>query len=507
MKKPKSRFWPKLAWCAAATAVVLQGFVSRQAPPPRAADSAPPSHAWDVLCVGSNRTFGHLQGAAMPSDQECRNAFTTSALAAWCGYLRSAWGYDELSPVSATPHEEWLGLAITAADSLGTLVLMGMDAQAAATAELMVARTSTFSPGIRTNVFEATIRTLGGLVSAHALTKDDRLLAAASRLAQNMSGVFRTPTGIPFAYVDLAAATPLAAIPHGKNITDLETSVSEAGSLSLEFEALTHAMNVSFIAPRLAMERIATRCESGLAPGRYIKSHVDGWGADTNVTISAHADSFYEYMLKSWIIGGKTEAHLLAWHHNFVHGVTTRLLARSPRDGFLFVGRTEDDVFVAEMEQLACFYPGLLALAHIHNVSDPPDAYADDHAATLEALGVSGGQMGVARELILTCMAMADRTATGLAPEATAFERLPGEDSSLHVTGADTMVRRQSEGFKLRPETVESLYVMHAATGDAEYKAMAWRLWLALERSARVPGGYTRLHNVMEHGSYDDHQV
>ena len=51
----------------------------------------------------------------------------------------------------------------------------------------------------------------------------------------------------------------------------------------------------------------------------------------------------------------------------------------------------------------------------------------------------------------------------------------------------------------LRPETVESLFVLHRVTGEERYRRYGWELFQAFERYARVPdgGGYASLKSVL----------
>src|SRR5713226_4738210 len=53
-------------------------------------------------------------------------------LASWHAYEQYAWGHDELRPISKTPRD-WYGqsLLMTPADSLDSLLLMGLDDEAA----------------------------------------------------------------------------------------------------------------------------------------------------------------------------------------------------------------------------------------------------------------------------------------------------------------------------------------------------------------------------------------
>lgn len=233
---------------------------------------------------------------------------------------------------------------------------------------------------------------------------------------------------------------------------------------------------------------------SGLAPSPRVDPASGAWAPEGHTTVGRMADSFYEYTLKSWIQNGKSEPHLLTAYQSFVMGVTTRLLARSDTEGLLFVGSIKGGAFVAEMEHRTCFYPATLALAHMHGVKPTPD-----EVEALAELGFTS-QLEVAAELTATCVQMAMRTPTGVAPERTAF-RFPGSpwgsSANVTVTRADMGVPYGAEAGMLRAEVAESLFYMYRVTKDHRYRRYGWQLWQGLERSARVRRGYASVRSVV----------
>ena len=51
----------------------------------------------------------------------------------------------------------------------------------------------------------------------------------------------------------------------------------------------------------------------------------------------------------------------------------------------------------------------------------------------------------------------------------------------------------------LRPETVESLFVIGQVTGDVKYQEWGWHIFRAWEKFSRVStGGYTNLDSVLQ---------
>ena len=96
---------------------------------------------------------------------------------AWEGYRKYAWGHDELLPVSKS-HNEWFGVGLTIVDSLDTMLLMNL-AEEFQQARDWVASSLSFDKNVDVNLFETTIRVLGGLLSAYHLSKDEVFLRKA----------------------------------------------------------------------------------------------------------------------------------------------------------------------------------------------------------------------------------------------------------------------------------------------------------------------------------------
>ena len=107
---------------------------------------------------------------------------------AWKAYKTYAFGHDELRPISKT-FSEWFVLGLTLIDSLDTLWLMNLkdeykEARDWVEKELHVERAGDV------NLFECTIRVLGGLLSIYHLTDDDMYLKKAVSAIQVKSQDF-----------------------------------------------------------------------------------------------------------------------------------------------------------------------------------------------------------------------------------------------------------------------------------------------------------------------------
>jgi mannosyl-oligosaccharide alpha-1,2-mannosidase len=121
------------------------------------------------------------------------------------------------------------------------------------------------------------------------------------------------------------------------------------------------------------------------------------------------------------------------------------------------------------LQHLTCFLPGLLALGSV-SIADT------QRAATY---------MRLAKQLMHTCYRMYSSTAAGLSPE--------------HMSMAKSrpfVVPDEAPYHMLRPEAVESLFVLHQLTGDQEYREWGWAMFEAIEKRCKVEHGYGHYSDV-----------
>ena len=177
----------------------------------------------------------------------------------WRAYESHAWGRDELKPLSAGANDAWGGFAITMIDGLSTALLLGLHAEAGRAiawldANLVVDRSHFVS------VFEMTIRALGGLISAHDLSGDARLLKLAVRVADRLLPAFSGATGgLPSAQLNMRTGARQG------HSWARGLILAEVGSVQVEFARLFDLTNE----PRY--EAAARSME--LLLGRYQSTH------------------------------------------------------------------------------------------------------------------------------------------------------------------------------------------------------------------------------------------
>jgi Glycosyl hydrolase family 47 len=226
---------------------------------------------------------------------EMANRVRQEFLHAWDAYRQYAWGHDELRPLSKG-YYDWYGhsLLMTPVDALDTMILMGLKDQGKADRELIDTKLS-FDQDISVKVFEINIRMLGGLLSSYQLSGDKHLLALAEDLGNRLLPAFDTPTGMPYRYVNLKTG---AAQGVDSNPAEIGTYLIEFGTLS----KLTGNPAYYEKAKRALVAVYDRRSGIGLV-GSAININTGKW-LDTDSSVSGGIDSYYEYLLKSWLLFG-----------------------------------------------------------------------------------------------------------------------------------------------------------------------------------------------------------
>ncbi len=103
---------------------------------------------------------------------------------AWKAYRVYSWGKDELKPVSRSSHE-WFNLGLTLVDSLDTMWLMGLREDFVQAQDWVENQMSITDNDKDVNLFETTIRVVGGLLSAYHLSNETVFLRRAVSFSWN----------------------------------------------------------------------------------------------------------------------------------------------------------------------------------------------------------------------------------------------------------------------------------------------------------------------------------
>ena len=384
------------------------------------------------------------------------------------GYRTEAWGFDELLPLSGGSKDNWGGMAVTMIDSLSTLWLMGLKDEFYEARDYVQHELSFDDVGV-VSVFETTIRTLGGLLSAFDLSGDRAFLDRADDLGSRLLKSFDSPSGIPYGEV----------IVNGEDAynTPWHSSVailSEAGTMQLEFRYLSHATGKKEYATK-ALKVIDELAKMQLPNGLfylYIQNEKKPpqWG-NKKISFGAMGDSMYEYLLKVWIQGKQSEKKLRRLYDSAMQGLHDELLKQNTASKLFYIGEQSNGQFEDKMDHLSCFTGGMLALG----AATHPEGINSE---------IAQRDLKTAKSLAFTCYQMYKTSTTGLAPEAVWF----GEKGLEQ--------RRHAMYAILRPETVESFFILHQISGDPVYREWGWEIFLALEQFCKTDYAYGSLKDV-----------
>jgi ER degradation enhancer, mannosidase alpha-like 2 len=370
-------------------------------------------------------------------------------LHAWHGYKQYAWGHDELRPLSKT-YYDWYGtsLYMTPVDALDTMILMGLKKEAKEDRELIDNHLS-FDKDIYVKNFEITIRMLGGLLSSYQLTGDNRLLELAEDLGNRLLPVFNSPTGMPYAYVNLKTHA----------VRGAETNPAEVGTLLLEFGTLSKLTGKPVYydkAKRAVIELYNRPSKIGLV-GDGINIETGKW-TGTDSSVSGGIDSYYEYLLKSWLLFGDKDSKRM-WDRSIA--ALNQYVADDAPTGLWYghvdmnTGKRTGTFYGA----LDAYFPGELALS---------------------------GDIPRARLLEDSCFRMWNLF--GIEPEMINY-------STMKIAYG---------GYPLRPEIIESAFYLHYFTNDPRYLQMGNTFFDDLVKYCRTPVAYAALKDVRTKQQADD---
>lgn len=378
---------------------------------------------------------------------------------AFDGYMQHAFPLDELRPLSCKGEDSLGGYALTLIDSLDTLALLGDKEKFGAGVE-WVGKNVRFDINKTVSVFETNIRILGGLLSAHLIASDyatgmriqsydDQLLHLAVDLAQRLLPAFDTPTGIPFGSVNLL---------YGVDDDESKiTSTAGGGTLALEFGILSRLTNNTVFeeVTKNAVRGIWSRRSKLNLVGAHINVFTGEW-TQKDAGIGTSIDSFYEYLLKAYLLFGDEE-YLYIFQEAYKAAMHYLHLDPWYVEVNMNTGVTVWPLF----NSLQAFWPGLQVLA------GDVDPAIRTHAAFFSVW-----------------------KKYGFTPEG--------------FNLATSTVQNGQRSYPLRPELIESTYWLFKATRDYKYLDVGRDILASLQYGARCPCGYCHISDVETH-KQDDH--
>ena len=383
----------------------------------------------------------HSQGLSEEQMKLQRDLVVEACRHAWQGYRQYANGYDALKPITKTG-QNWYAssLLMTPVDAFDTFILMHMNAEAGE-AKNLIFRDLSFNKDMEVQLFEVSIRFLGGLLSSYELDGDPRFLELAKDLGKRLLPAFNSPTGMPYRYVNLVT---------GKT-RDALSNPAEIGTYLLEFGKLTQYTGDSVYyktAKNASFSVFKRRSNIGLV-GTVIDVTTGKW-VNTESQIGARIDSYYEYLFKAWLLFGDKDCKV-AWEAS--NDSIIKYLYRKTAKGAFFTrvdmntGKETAPLYGA----LDAFYAGVLALS---------------------------GKLDLARNIQQGNTYMWVKFK--IEPEEFNFRT----DSILYPN------------YALRPENLECCFYLYRLTGDGQYIRLAKKMINDILSKCRTEAAYAAIKDV-----------
>lgn len=479
-----------------------------------------PVKEWIPLPTGKPVKLTRLQhgfGTESSEDKEEREkrqaAVKASFVHSWEGYKKYAWLKDEVTPVEAGYINSFSGWAATLVDALDTLWIMGLKEEFEGAVNALDKIDFATTDADTVNVFETTIRYLGGFLGAYDISHQQypKLLEKATEVGNLLYGAFDTPNRMPTTRWEWRKARD-----GEKQEAGEQCLIAELGSLTLEFTRLSQLTGdpkyfdaIQRITNVLHDVQAMTRLPgmwAVIVNAAYLKF------TDTGFTLGGMADSLYEYLPKQhMLLGGLTQQYQEMYEssmepikkHIFFKPMTPDNADILVSGAARVVSSSQDELRVdkeAKGQHLGCFTGGMVGIGSI--LFDRKD------------------ELDIARKLVDGCIWAYNHTQTGIMPEVFHMVPCPTEgscdwdekswhkailaehsDSSLPKDTTDEQRvqhfikdRRLPPGFVditdrryiLRPEAIESVFIMYRLTGDKRYQVAAWRMFNAIEKYTKT---------------------
>lgn len=394
--------------------------------------------------------MAHLE--TLTTAEERQSAVRGAIHHAWTGYSSVCFGQDDLRPISKSC-DNWLGAqGNTLIDSMSTLYLSGLHDEFTR-AQGWVQDSMDFDK-VRGSVshFETVIRVLGGLLSAHDLSGEQIFVEKATDLADRMKSVFSTASGLP-----KHSVTPSTGGSSGDG-----NSLADIGTLTMEYfklSELTGDMGHRKRAHKVTEVIAKTNGNSGMYGNHWSANSGSGYGT---ISFDGEGDSFYEYLLKVWLLTGRKHDMYKDMYVRSIEGMMQKLVRKT--GDYTYLSQIPDSNV---MGHLACFVPGMLAMGAKSGIVNAEKS--EEH-------------LQLAKDLVHSCYSAYEKMETGIGPDSARF------------SGGD--IRPNDARYLNRPETSESVFYLWKATKDPMYREWGWKIFKALERHCRVETGYAGLNNV-----------
>jgi mannosyl-oligosaccharide alpha-1,2-mannosidase len=413
----------------------------------------------------------------------------------WASYKRQAWMKDALKPISGDYVDQFSGWAATLVDSLDTLWMMGLREEFHEAVEAVATIDFGQSTAARVNTFETCIRYLGGLIAAYDLSGHEILKEKAIEVGDLLYAGFNTENGMPVDFIDFETAKNGSGL-----VVEGQVVSASPGTITLEFSRLSQITGDEkyYAAVNQVMDVFYRDQNKTKLPGMW-PMHVSMSSKDVvtgyQFTIGGNADSLYEYLPKAFALLGSADESSEKYEimaRTFMDTAIKNLFFRPMIPGeenILISGNCDvlDDGprLDPESEHLSCFIGGLYALGG--------------------RLFDSVEYLDIGAKLARGCAYAYKSFPTGIMPERYNMVLCPGSNRLASCVWNETYFEAEIDkrpqylshlpkGFTtakdpryiLRPEAIESVFILWRITGDPWWRETAWQMFEAVANATET---------------------
>lgn len=420
-----------------------------------------------------------------------RNAFKRS----YDAYKKYAWMRDELSPVSGKAKDTFGGWAATLVDSLDTLWIMDFKTEFQQATQAVATLDWSYTDSKAINIFETTIRHLGGLLSAYDLSGDKTLLTKATELGTMLYAGFDTPNNLPGFWLNFKEAS------RGEMFAGTADPSASPASLCVEFTRLSQLTgDPKFYDATDRVTRFLERIQNKtMLPGMWptVLDFQNEQARSSSFTLGALADSLYEYLPKMHALVGGLDDTYERMYRVAMDTAIENLLFRPmlpDNNDILFTGdfhATKLRRLVPESQHLTCFVGGMFGLGgRLFEIEE---------------------HVEIAEKLARGCGWAYGSFPTGVMPEI--FNLMPCESRSVCAwdeqawkKNDDTnlpkgFVNARDARYLLRPEAIESIFILYRITGKSDLQDLAWQMFESIMASTETKYANSAIRDVRETGT------
>lgn len=436
----------------------------------------------------------------------------------WTSYRSRAWMSDELTPISAKTRNHFGGWGATLVDSLDTLWIMEMkdefDHAVAALSSISFDTTTLKS----VNIFETNIRFLGGFLAAYDLSGDARLLEKAVEVGNMLYAAFDTPNRMPITRWNMRSAAHRM-----PQVADPAVLLAELGTFSLEFTRLSIVTGDPkwFDASQRIIDALHEQQRHTLLPGMW-PMVVDAKNMVFNklhdFTLGSMSDSLYEYLPKTYaLLGGLVPKYRDMYEAAMDAAIRHNMFRPMVPDNAdilvsgLVTAKQEDGKTVyrrrSEGQHLACYTGGMLAMGGklFNNQThlEKGEKLTNGCIWTYKAMPT-----GIMPEtfFMLPCQSASHCVWDEARWINAVMDRaeVPPEEATPEKSAALISHKRLPKGFTaipdtnyhLRPEAIESVFILYRITGRSSLLDSAWDMFRAIDTNTRTELANSALSDV-----------